>query len=230
MGKIQITIKKLGIRHSPYESCGWLRNRKDFTLGIGKNFLSLDEFLNFIKIYEYVRKYRKSDYSDFEIIGECKCSFLSLDEICIWMEMAEVFNTTSSSLLGTIFESGTNNWRSSFIPLIFICSDFFLDTCSNSNTIKGFESRLHSILLNYGVPSASLPTAEEIVLSMCATILTLLAYFFLFGKRHVKRRKILAEELKLSQQKVGFVHRFNLKKCRQHGKKNLSYSFHLYML
>jgi len=107
-----------------------------------------------------------------------------------------------NSTLSEVIEDNVASWNSSLIPLIFVSSDFFLEFCSNSVPVKALESRLHSILLQYGVPSASLPTAEEIVLSMCATVITLLAYFFLFGKRHVKRRQKLAEELQLAQSKV----------------------------
>lgn len=114
----------------------------------------------------------------------------------------KVANALNTSLLQMTTSENTSGWNSSLIPLIFIGSDFFLEFCSNSLPVKTLESRLHSILLYYGVPSASLPTAEEIVLSVCATIVTLLAYFFLFGKRHVKRRKRLAEDLKLAQLKV----------------------------
>jgi len=110
-----------------------------------------------------------------------------------------------NSTLSEVIEDNVASWNSSLIPLIFVSSDFFLEFCSNSVPVKALESRLHSILLQYGVPSASLPTAEEIVLSMCATVITLLAYFFLFGKRHVKRRQKLAEELQLAQSKVNYL-------------------------
>lgn len=115
--------------------------------------------------------------------------------------VVEMMNSTSIESM----QESTTKWNSSIIPLIFVSSDFFLEFCSNSVPVKALESRLHSILLRYGVPSGSLPTAEEIVLSMCATVITLLAYFFLFGKRHVKRRQKLAAELELAQSKVHYL-------------------------
>lgn len=90
----------------------------------------------------------------------------------------------------------------SLIPFIFVTSDNFLDICSNSDAIQGLISKLHPTLLYLGVPSPSLPSADEIVLSLCAMVVTLIVYFFLFGKRHVRRRRKLAEELKLAKLQV----------------------------
>jgi len=58
------------------------------------------------------------------------------------------------------------------------------------------------VLLYVNVPEKSLLTNEEFVLSSTAVVVTLIIYYVLFGKRHRRKRKVLAEELRVAQRQV----------------------------
>jgi len=46
------------------------------------------------------------------------------------------------------------------------------------------------------------------VLSSTAVVVTLIGYYVLFGKRHRRKRKVLAEELRAAQRQVSFDSHF----------------------
>lgn len=95
--------------------------------------------------------------------------------------------------------------NASLTAFIVVSSDSFLEFCSRSAPVEWAVSRIHTFLLNAGAPESKLPKADDICLSVVATVLTLLFYFFAFGKRHVRRRKRLAEELRLAQLQVHYL-------------------------
>jgi len=91
------------------------------------------------------------------------------------------------------------------MAVIFVGTDAFLELVSKSPTTQWLVCRLHSILMDFGVPEKSLPDADEVCLSVFATVTTLLVYFFLFGERHVRKRRRLAKDLRLAQLKVHYL-------------------------
>lgn len=100
----------------------------------------------------------------------------------------------------------SNNKNTTLMALIFINTDSFLNYISTSPLTISTVSKLHFLLQRYaGVPQQSLPTVDEICLSIFAVIMTLIVYFFAFGKRHVRRRKALADDLRLAQLQVHFL-------------------------
>mmetsp|Transcript_736 Transcript_736/g.1703 ORF Transcript_736/g.1703 Transcript_736/m.1703 type:complete len:553 (-) Transcript_736:330-1988(-) len=89
-------------------------------------------------------------------------------------------------------------------PLCFmvVSSDSFLEYLSRSGPVGRAVESINAVLGRAGVPDRSLLTEDELVLSLVAVIMTLVAYFLLFGKRHVRTRNMLAEELIAAQQQV----------------------------
>ncbi|KAL7553010.1 hypothetical protein ACHAWF_016260 [Thalassiosira exigua] len=65
--------------------------------------------------------------------------------------------------------------------------------------------RINALLTWANVPEKSLLTNEEFVLSSTAVVATLVGYYVLFGKRHRRKRKRLAEELRVAQRQVHFL-------------------------
>ena len=72
----------------------------------------------------------------------------------------------------------------------------------SSPLINSCVSRINALLSLAHVPEKSHLTPEEFVLSGAAVVATLLLYYVMFGKRHRKRRKELARELRLAQMQV----------------------------
>jgi len=89
-------------------------------------------------------------------------------------------------------------------PLCFVVvsSDSFLESMSRSNLIAAAVARINAVLSGAGVPNRSLLTQDEFVVSLFVMVLTLVTYFLLFGKRHVRRRQALQEELSSARQQV----------------------------
>ena len=89
-------------------------------------------------------------------------------------------------------------------PLCFmvVSSDSFLEYLSRSRPVSVAVDSINAVLGRAGVPDRSLLTEDELVLSLVAMIGTLVTYFLLFGKRHVRTRNMLAEELVAAQQQV----------------------------
>jgi len=73
---------------------------------------------------------------------------------------------------------------------------------TSSPLITSCVSRINALLSLAHVPEKSHLTPEEFVLSGAAVVATLLLYYVMFGKRHRKRRKELARELRLAQMQV----------------------------
>jgi hypothetical protein len=83
--------------------------------------------------------------------------------------------------------------------------EYFLLTLTTTTFVRRSVSGINMILRRSNVPEKSLLTNEEFVLSSTAVIVTLVGYYLLFGKRHRRKRKRLAEELRLAQRQVSLV-------------------------
>eukprot|EP00956_Cyclotella_meneghiniana_P004331 scaffold5306_cov67-Cyclotella_meneghiniana.AAC.3 len=79
---------------------------------------------------------------------------------------------------------------------------FVLQTCTTHPLITTCVSHINVILLKIGIPEKSLLTNEEFVLTSTAGVVTLVGYYVLFGGRHRRKRRRLAEELREAQRRV----------------------------
>jgi len=95
--------------------------------------------------------------------------------------------------------------NTSLIAHIVISSDNILESCSGSRIASLAVSMINSYLTVYGVPDKSLLTNDEFVLAGITIVITLVLYYFLMGKGHVKKRRRLAADLKIAQEKVHFL-------------------------
>ena len=84
----------------------------------------------------------------------------------------------------------------------FSVREFFLVTLTSTKGVDRSVDKINTLLLWAKVPEKSLLTNEEFVLSSTAVVATLVGYYVLFGKRHRRKRKRLAEELKNAQRQV----------------------------
>ena len=101
----------------------------------------------------------------------------------------------------TLFNKYTG-LNTTLLASIIISKDEILKSMSNSYpTIIAVEN-INIILSYYGVPYKSLLSTDEFVVAILTIIITLLMYYFCMGKRHVKKRKMLAADLKIAQEKV----------------------------
>ena len=92
--------------------------------------------------------------------------------------------------------------NTSLIAHIVVSKDRFLESCSQSAPVGWTVSNINMFLRSAGVPKKSLLTTDEFVLTIVAIALTLIVYYFVMGKRHVQKRKMLAENLKIAQAQV----------------------------
>mmetsp|Transcript_27433 Transcript_27433/g.58956 ORF Transcript_27433/g.58956 Transcript_27433/m.58956 type:complete len:560 (+) Transcript_27433:50-1729(+) len=84
----------------------------------------------------------------------------------------------------------------------FSIREYFLQTLTTTPFVQHSVTKINTLLRYSGVPEKSLLTNEEFVLSSTAVVATLVGYYVLFGKRHRRKRKVLAEELKAAQRQV----------------------------
>jgi len=92
--------------------------------------------------------------------------------------------------------------NTSLVASIVVSSDRFLESCSNSGAVMIAVRNINAFLAKSGVPKKSLLTSDECVLAGLTIIFTLVSYYLLMGKNHVKKRKMLANELKAAHEKV----------------------------
>ena len=91
------------------------------------------------------------------------------------------------------------------MPLALVTSsirEYLLQTLTSTPFVTTSVQKINIVATYIGVPHKSLLTNEEFVLSSTAMIVTLLGYYVLFGKRHRRKRKVLAEELRQAQRQV----------------------------
>lgn len=88
------------------------------------------------------------------------------------------------------------------LSLITTIREYFLQTLTATPFVRLSVSKINVLLTWAQVPEKSLLTNEEFVLTLTAGVVTLVGYYVLFGKRHGRKRKRLAEELRLAQKQV----------------------------
>jgi hypothetical protein len=88
------------------------------------------------------------------------------------------------------------------LSLFLTLRRFVLQTCTTHPLITTCVSHINILLLKLGIPEKSLLTNEEFVLTSTAGVVTLVGYYVLFGGRHRRKRKRLAEELREAQRQV----------------------------
>ena len=88
------------------------------------------------------------------------------------------------------------------LTLVLSLRRFVLQTCTTHPLITACVSHINVILLKIGIPEKSLLTNEEFVLTSTAGVVTLVGYYVLFGGRHRRKRRRLAEELREAQRRV----------------------------
>mmetsp|Transcript_21464 Transcript_21464/g.41071 ORF Transcript_21464/g.41071 Transcript_21464/m.41071 type:complete len:544 (-) Transcript_21464:44-1675(-) len=91
------------------------------------------------------------------------------------------------------------------LSLITTIREYFLQTLTATPFVRLSVSKINVLLTWAQVPEKSLLTNEEFVLTLTAGVVTLVGYYVLFGKRHGRKRKRLAEELRLAQKQVRFL-------------------------
>ena len=92
----------------------------------------------------------------------------------------------------------------SITPLSVFLSlrSFLLQTLTTHPAVTTSVAHINVVLLHIGIPEKSLLTNEEFVLTSTAGVVTLVGYYLLFGGRHGRRRRRLAEELREAQRQV----------------------------
>ena len=77
--------------------------------------------------------------------------------------------------------------------------------CSESDAMTTFVAYIHSALGSMGVPEHNFPSAISVCRSLVATGVTLIVYYLFWGKRHLKRRRRLAQELQIAEAKLKYL-------------------------
>lgn len=95
--------------------------------------------------------------------------------------------------------------NTSLVASIVVSSDRFLESCSSSGSVMIAVQHINAFLAKSGVPKKSLLTSDELVLAGLTIIITLVSYYILMGKSHVKKRKMLANDLKAAHEKVTYL-------------------------
>lgn len=93
--------------------------------------------------------------------------------------------------------------------------EYWLLTLTNTSFVRKSVSRINVLLRLTNVPETSLLTKEEFVLSWTAAIATLFVYYLLFGKRHIRKRRKLTEDLRAAQRQVHFLEEQLMKAKRE---------------
>lgn len=77
--------------------------------------------------------------------------------------------------------------------------------CSESELMTTMVSHLHAALESVGVPEHNFPSAISVCRSLVATLVTLIVYYLFWGKRHVRRRRRLAQDLQIAEAKLKYL-------------------------
>lgn len=93
--------------------------------------------------------------------------------------------------------------NTTLLASIIISKDNILLSLSQSYPVSyTVHTIINSILTKYGVPSKSLLTTDEFVVAFLTMVVTLVLYYFIMGKKHLKKRRMLAADLKIAIEKV----------------------------
>ena len=120
------------------------------------------------------------------------------------MELLNSTETLADDYSPTLFTRYTG-LNTSLIANIVMSSDNILEDFSNSVPISVAVTHMNTFLSQAGVPKKSLLTTDEFVLFCVTFIITLVMYYILMGKGHSKKRRRLAADLKIAQDKVNFL-------------------------
>jgi len=101
----------------------------------------------------------------------------------------------------TLFKRYTG-LNTSLLARIVVSYYDFLGRASSSSAATRTVTIANSFLSRCGVPHKSFLTNDEFVISLLTTAMTLLAYYLVMGKAHVRKRKALEEGLRTAQRKV----------------------------
>lgn len=147
-------------------------------------------------------------------ISSTPYAYLRFTSIIVVVGVAISYANASTTTIGeptevledqtTLFTRYTG-LNTSLVASIVVSSDDFLESCSNSDVVGVAVEYINVFLTKSGVPKKSLITTDEFVLAFLTIICTLLSYYFLMGKNHIKKRRRLAAELKIAQEKVTFL-------------------------
>lgn len=88
---------------------------------------------------------------------------------------------------------------------VWVASDQFVDRCTSSSPVVITTYQLNEFLKSTGVPEDRRVSEEELCLTSLAVVSTLVLYYLWFGKRHQRRRKALAADLRFAQAKVHYL-------------------------
>ena len=101
----------------------------------------------------------------------------------------------------TLFNKYTG-LNTTLLASIIISKDEMLESWSKSYPVSVSVTKINKFLSDSGVPNKSLLTTDEFVVAILTIMITLGMYYFVLGKNHVKKRKRLAADLKIAQEKV----------------------------
>ena len=110
--------------------------------------------------------------------------------------------TTTQDDSSSSCSSSSSSSNNPFMNLAISIREYFLVTLTTHPFVSTSVSKINAVLLYINVPEKSLLTHEEFVLTSTAVVVTLIIYYVLFGKRHRRKRKVLAEELRVAQRQV----------------------------
>jgi len=96
-------------------------------------------------------------------------------------------------------------YYNSIIVQFAITSDTLLQNVSQNPQVQRIVNYTNTYLESCGVPKDSLWNAQEWVLATLTIVTTLLTYYLLMGKRHDRKRKLLAEDLRIAQAQVNYL-------------------------
>jgi len=132
------------------------------------------------------------------VLQYCTCS-------CAMGNASEAMHPTNKEIDRPTMFGKYTGLNTSLVASIVVSSDRFLESCSSSVVASTAVHNINVFLTKSGVPKKSLITSDDFVLAILTIIITLVVYYFLLGKRHVKKRKNLAKDLRVAHEKVTFL-------------------------
>ena len=112
----------------------------------------------------------------------------------------------ATAYLDYISIMATNEGENVGIIARFIeCAESRVQEVSESDAMSTVVSYIHYALGSVGVKEHNFPSPISVCRSFIATGVTLLVYYLIWGKRHVKRRRRLAQELHLAEAKLKYL-------------------------
>ena len=117
--------------------------------------------------------------------------------------MADDCPSDGGECLSPSVSTTTTHPQHPILPLVVLSiREYLLNSLTETPFVHYSVTKINILATYVGVPQKSLLTNEEFVLSSTAMLVTLFGYYVLFGKRHRRKRKRLAEELRVAQRQV----------------------------